>query len=144
MNFTKTAAATAVALGAIFSTTVLAQGYGGYVVQGSGYPQVGYAQGGYGGQGGHGSQGYAGQGRGLERRDASNIQRIEHGIRTGQLTPREAQRLQWRQAEIDRMQAIARNDGFMAPHERERIAAAQEDLSQAIWRLKHNERQARY
>ena len=138
MNFTKTSAATAVALGAIFSTTVLAQGYGGYVVQGSGYPQAGYAQGGYGGQG------YGGQGRGLERRDAANVQRIEQGIRTGQLTPREAQRLQWRQAEIDRMEAIARSDGFIAPHERQRIAMAQDELSQEIWRLKHNERHARY
>ncbi len=142
MKLSKTAAA--IALGAIFSTGALAQGYGG--------------QGGHGGYG-HGpsqapaaySNGYGnghgngyGQGRGLERRDMRNLHQIEHGVRTGQLSPREAGWLRSRQTEIDRMEAVARRDGFVGQHEREHIRVAQEQLSRDIWRASHNNRVARY
>ena len=105
---------TAIALGAVFSTGAMAHQYGG----------------GYGGGG-------------LERQDAINMQRIERGERTGQLTPRESARLRHRRANIERMEAQARMDGRITRDERARIQMAQEDLSRAIWRRKHNE-QARY
>ena len=101
-------AAVAVALGAVFSTAVLAQGAPGF-----------------------------------DRRDAFNNERIEQGIRSGQLTPREVARLRQRQAEIERMEARARRDGVITGRERARIEIAQNDLSRLIRREKHD-RQVRY
>lgn len=110
MNLTKTA--TAVALGALFSTAVLAQPF-------------------------------AQPGVGLERRDAMNNERIEQGIRTGQLTPREVARLREQQARIERMEARARADGVVTERERARIEVAQRELSRSI-RFEKHDRQARY
>jgi hypothetical protein len=101
MNLKK--AAVAVALGAVFSTAVLAQG-----------------------------------GFGFERRDAVNNERIEQGIRTGQITPREAATLRDRQARIERMEEKARRDGVITERERTRIEVAQNDLSRLIRFDKHN------
>src|SRR4051812_18404869 len=115
---------TAIALGAACSTGAMAQSYGG--------------QGGYGG-GPRGPQRDAV----LEQADARNMARIERGERTGQLTPRESARLRERQAMIERMEAEARADGRVSREEFARIQTAQEDLSRAIFRRKHNE-QARY
>ena len=102
MNLKK--AAVAAALGAAFSTAVLAQG-----------------------------------GFGFEKRDAINNERIEQGIRTGQITPREAARLRERQANIERLEARARRDGVISERERTRIEVAQNDLSRMIRFDKHND-----
>jgi len=77
-------------------------------------------------------------GAGFEQRDAHNRERIEQGIRTGQITPREARRLQKAQARIDRMEAFALRDGRVTPRERERIELAQADLGRAIFHEKHD------
>ena len=78
------------------------------------------------------------QGTGFEQRDAQIAQRIEQGIRSGQLTPREAARLQRRQANIARMEAEALSDGRISRRERARIELAQENLSRAVFREKHD------
>ena len=78
------------------------------------------------------------QGGGFERRDVVNNERIEQGIRTGQFTPREAARLRQRQARIERLEARARRDGVITERERVRIEVAQNDLSRAIFREKHD------
>ncbi len=116
-------AAVAVALGAVFSTAVLAQGAPGFDRRDAfnNAPVVG-----------HGLR--------FERRDAINNERIEQGIRSGQLTPREVARLRQRQAEIERMEARARRDGVITERERARIEIAQNDLSRLIRYEKHNER----
>jgi hypothetical protein len=123
MNLTKTF--TAVAFGAVaaFSSAAFAQ---------------------YGGQGGYGG-GPRGPERDavLEQTDARNMARIERGERRGQLTPRESARLRDRQAMIERMEADARADGRVSRDEFARIQVAQQDLSRAIERRRHNE-QARY
>ena len=124
MNLKK--AAVAVALGAVFSTAVLAQGAPGFDRRDAfNNPPV------------------VGHGFGFERRDAINNERIEQGIRSGQLTPREVARLRQRQAEIERMEARARRDGVITERERARIEIAQNDLSRLIRREKHD-RQVRY
>ena len=83
------------------------------------------------------AQGYGGHG-GLERRDAINNERIEQGIRSGQITPREARRLREQQARIERMEERARRDGVVTERERERIEIAQNELSRAIRFEKHD------
>lgn len=122
MNLKKTAAA--LALGALFSTAALAQGYGGHGGPGAG-PVVGF-------------------GGGIERRDAINNERIEQGIRTGQITRHEAFRLREQQARIERIEARARADGVVTERERARIEFAQEELSRNIRFERHNDRHARY
>ncbi len=149
MNITKAVAVAA--LGALFSTGVLAQHSGGYGAYGghsygghSGYGgQVAYGgHGGRGGQGGYGA--YDGRYDGdIERRDAINNERIERGIRSGQITPREAYGLREQQARIERIEARARRDGFINERERERIEFAQRELSRDI-RLERHDREARY
>jgi hypothetical protein len=127
MNMTKTA--TAIALGALFSAAALAQPPG------------------YGGHGGHGGPGVVapvvGIGGGIERRDAINNERIERGIRSGQITRREAAKLREQQARIERLEARARADGVVTERERARIEVAQKELSRSI-RFEKNDRQARY
>src|SRR6185503_10602864 len=102
-------AAVAMALGTVFSTTVFAQGYGYGRYESFSPPAV--------------------VAHDFERRDAINNRRIEQGIRTGQLTPREAWRLRAQQARIERMEARARWDGVIDGRERARIEFAQNDLS---------------
>ena len=79
---------------------------------------------------------------GIERRDAINNERIEHGIRNGQITLREAARLRRQQADIERLEAYARRDGVLTGRERARIEIAQNELSRDIRREAHD-RQAR-
>jgi hypothetical protein len=127
MNLKMTAAA--MALGALFSTAALAQPPG------------------YGGHGGRGGPGVVapvvGFGGGIERRDAINNERIERGIRSGQITRREAGKLRAQQARIEQLQARARADGVVTERERGRIETAQRELSRNI-RFEKNDRQARY
>ena len=74
----------------------------------------------------------------IERRDAVNNERIEQGIRSGQLTPRETARLRAKQARIERMEAHARKDGVLTGREKARNEVAQNDLSRTIRREKHD------
>ena len=83
------------------------------------------------------------QGGGIERRDAMNNERIEQGIRSGQLTPRETARLREMQARVERMESRARRDGVMTERERARIETAQNELSRAIRHEKHDEQARR-
>lgn len=117
MNLKK--AAVAVALGAVFSTAALAQGGPGYERREAYNPPAVVAH-------------------GFERRDAINNERIEQGIRTGQITPREARRLRVRQGDIERMEARARRDGVISERERSRIEVAQNELGRMIRFEKHD------
>jgi hypothetical protein len=75
---------------------------------------------------------------GYTQRDINQEQRIEKGLQSGQLTTREAARLQGEQARIDRIEANALRDGALTPAERARINAAQNQASRDIAREKHD------
>ena len=66
--------------------------------------------------------------------------RIHQGVRSGQLTPREAARLRMGQRHIGRMERRAKADGNVTPRERMRMNRAQNRQSRHIYRLKHNGR----
>lgn len=70
-------------------------------------------------------------------RDIQQQQRIENGLKSGQLTTHEASRLEKGEAKIDRMQAHADHTGDTAA-EQARIAKAQNKESAKIEQLKHN------
>lgn len=64
--------------------------------------------------------------------------RIKHGVRTGQLTPRETAALRCNQAHVRGMKRVARADGFVSPRERMVINRTQNNLNRNIYYKKHN------
>jgi len=78
----------------------------------------------------------------IEQRDRNEQARIDRGVQSGQLTSREADRLQGQRAQIERMESRARSDGTMTQHERARIDGAQDRLSRDIYRESHDRQTA--
>ena len=68
--------------------------------------------------------------------------RIERGVRTGQLTPHEAYRLDRQQVRIRHLERRSRemNGGYLDRHTRRKIERIQDRASHRIRRLKHNRR----
>jgi uncharacterized protein HemX len=75
---------------------------------------------------------------GVDQRQANQAQRIQQGVASGQLTPRETERLQNQQARINNAEAKAKADGTVTPKERERLARMQNKASRDIAREKHD------
>jgi len=69
----------------------------------------------------------------VDRRQAAQWERIRHGLRTGDLTRREAAGLMAEQREIERLQQIYMADGRLTGHERHRLTAELDDASRHIW-----------
>lgn len=76
----------------------------------------------------------------IEQRDRIEQARIDRGVESGQITSREADRLQGQRAQIERMESRARSDGTLTRNERARIDGAQDRLSRDI-RRESNDRQ---
>ncbi len=76
----------------------------------------------------------------VDRREAHQRARIAQGVRSGQLTPREARHLRAGERRIHRMERRAKADGVVTPRELRRLNVALNHESRAIYRLKHNAR----
>ena len=78
----------------------------------------------------------------VDQREHNQQARIEQGVHTGALTPRETARLEARQARLHRFEARVRyrHGGRLTPHARRVLAHIQNRNSHAIYRLKHNQR----
>ncbi len=76
----------------------------------------------------------------IDRREANQQRRINQGIRSGALTPRETYRLQRQQANIRAQEARFKSDGNFSKHERQVVKGHLNRSSQSIYRLKHNGR----
>jgi hypothetical protein len=74
----------------------------------------------------------------IEQRDRSEQARIDRGVQSGQITAREAARLQGERAQIERLESRARADGNLSRNERARIDGAQDRLSRDIYRESHD------
>jgi hypothetical protein len=75
----------------------------------------------------------------INQRQGHQQQRIYHGIRTGQLTPREAARLERQQVRIARYEARSRADGpGLTRAERIRLERMQDGASRSIYRQRHD------
>ena len=74
----------------------------------------------------------------IDQRQAKQQGRIAQGVTSGQLTPREATRLQQREANVQRMEDRAKADGTLTKKEAGAIAKKQNSVSQAIYRQKHD------
>lgn len=74
----------------------------------------------------------------IDKREARQEQRIQQGVKSGELTPRETARLEKGQAKVQRMEAKAKADGTVTAQERKRIEHEQNVQSRRIARQKHD------
>jgi hypothetical protein len=75
---------------------------------------------------------------GIDKREVVLDKRVEQGVGSGQLTAREARRLQRADARIDKAQDHAAADGVVSRGERKHIRSMQSTESKAIYHQKHD------
>jgi len=75
------------------------------------------------------------------QRNINQQERIEQGVQAGQLTNREAGKLEHGQARVDHKEAKAGADGHVSAGEQHAIQNAENHQSKKIHREKHNKRQ---
>lgn len=73
------------------------------------------------------------------QRDINQENRIEQGLKSGQLSTGEAARLEKGEARVDKMESNALKNGNLSSQEAARIQRAQNQESEAISRAKHND-----
>ncbi len=78
--------------------------------------------------------------QGVDAREHNQATRIEQGVRSGSLTPRETNRLERKEARLHRMEARVRfrHHGRLTPQARHRLQRVENRDSHLIYRLKHN------
>jgi tellurite resistance protein len=79
----------------------------------------------------------------VDQHEANQQARIEGGVASGQLTRREALRLEREQARIRAAESHAKADGVVTPAERRRLQAMQRRASADIHAQKHDAQVAR-
>lgn len=77
---------------------------------------------------------------GINQRQIHQQQRINQGIRSGQLTYGEARRLENQEARIQTNKLFDKSDGKVTPAERQQLNRELNRTSANIYRLKHNDR----
>jgi hypothetical protein len=73
------------------------------------------------------------------QRNINQQQRIEQGVKSGELTHREAGKLEKGQAKVEHKEAMAGKDGHVGAHEQARIQHAENKQSKHIYNEKHDE-----
>jgi uncharacterized membrane protein YebE (DUF533 family) len=74
----------------------------------------------------------------IDARQAAQDRRIHEGVRSGQITRSEHQRLDAEQARIRELERQAKSDGYVSAAERARIRSAQSDAGRHIYQEKHD------
>jgi len=72
------------------------------------------------------------------QRDVNQQNRIEQGLKSGQLTTKEAGKLEREESHIAKMESNAMRDGRMTNAEKRRIERAENNASRDIYREKHD------
>lgn len=72
------------------------------------------------------------------QRNVNQQERIEQGLQSGQLSTKEASKLEKGEARVEKMEANANKDGTLTDAEKARIQKAQNAESRAIGSAKHN------
>lgn len=80
---------------------------------------------------------------GIDKRQANQEKRIQQGVQSGQLTGKEAARLEKGQARIERMEQRAKSEGVVTKKERAQIQRQQNVQSRHIAREKHDKQTAK-
>ena len=79
----------------------------------------------------------------IDQRQENQQRRIDEGVKSGQLTKKEAARLQKEQARIQKMENKAAADGKVTAKERRQIERAQDRASKNIERERHDKQRAK-
>jgi hypothetical protein len=74
----------------------------------------------------------------VEKRMETQERRIDQGVQSGELTPREAGRLEAEQARVKQTEQRMESDGKLTPKERARLNRMQNRASGDIYRQKHD------
>ena len=79
---------------------------------------------------------------GIQQREINQQNRINQGIQSGQVTPKEAGKLEAQQARIKQREArmAARDNGNLTAKDKTRITRQQNRASENIYNKKHNNR----
>ena len=88
--------------------------------------------------------GSAAQTPGIDNQDAQISQRIDEGVRSGRITPREARKLQSRQREIARHEVYFKSDGIVTQQERRQLRNELTALRNEVERMMRNDRNDPY
>jgi hypothetical protein len=74
----------------------------------------------------------------VDQRQVNQEARIEQGVQTGQLTPKETAKLEVGQDKVMKKEAKAKSDGKVTPKERKKVAKAQDKQGKKIYKQKHD------
>ena len=74
----------------------------------------------------------------VDRRERRQQKRINQGVKSGELTRREAVRMEAQQARTNRLEAKAKSDGKVTVKERARLQHRENKTSRRIHRQKHD------
>ncbi|CAM3597585.1 hypothetical protein [Polaromonas hydrogenivorans] len=85
-----------------------------------------------------GNPGDAANTPGIDNREYQIGQRIDEGVRSGRITPREARRLERREREIARHEAFFKSDGVVTRQERRQLRDELDALRGDVERMMHN------
>jgi uncharacterized membrane protein YebE (DUF533 family) len=80
---------------------------------------------------------------GVDQREQRQQQRIQQGMQSGQLTPKEAARLEAEQARIRNKEAAMKSDGVLTKQERKELHQDLERSSRHIAKEKHDRQKDR-
>jgi hypothetical protein len=76
---------------------------------------------------------------GIQKREQIQEKRIDQGVKSGELTPREAGKLEAQQAKIKQDEARMKSDGKLTKQERRKLTREQNRASKKIANKKQND-----
>ena len=79
----------------------------------------------------------------VDQRQVNQEARIQQGVKSGELTPKETAKLEKGQAKVQAMEDKAKADGKVTPKERAKLAKAQNKQSKKIYKQKHDAQTAK-
>lgn len=79
----------------------------------------------------------------IQKREQNQEKRIEQGVKSGQLTPREAGKLEAEQAKVKQDEAKMKSDGTLTKKERAKLTREQNQASRHIHKEKHDKQTAK-
>jgi len=78
----------------------------------------------------------------VQKREQNQEKRIDQGVKSGELTPREAGKLETQQAKIKQDETRMKSGGKLTKKERRKLKAEQNKASKDIHKKKHNQKKA--
>jgi hypothetical protein len=76
----------------------------------------------------------------IQKRELNQEKRIQQGVQSGQLTPKEAGKLEAKQAKIKQDEERMKADGKLTKSERKKLKHEQNKASDKIYDKKHNDK----